>query len=215
MTEEEYPSLAEIWKTLSAIDVSEYVQKKGGLSYLSWPWAWGVMMEHYPDFQVEWFGQRGQIDPDGKIYRHEITDAAYYDGGSAMVGCRVTIGNVYREMWLPVMDFRNNAIAKPDTRAISDNKMRCLVKCFAIFGLGHYIYAGEDIPRTPEAENKKREAVQRIAELIEEIKEAGGALEDSGITVPDEMRQEIMKAFESKNEGDLKEVRAKLVSLDA
>ena len=24
--------------------------------------------------------------------------------------------------------------------------MRCLVKCLAMFGLGHYIYAGEDLP---------------------------------------------------------------------
>ena len=207
-------SLAEIWKTLSAIDVSEYVREKGGLSYLSWAWAWGVMMEHYPEFQVEWFGQRGQVDPDGKIYRQEITDAAYYEGGSVMVGCRVSIGNVYREMWLPVMDNRSNAIAKPDARKISDAKMRCLVKTFGILGLGHYIYAGEDIPQTPEAENEKNEKTQRVAELIEEIKGIGAALEDSNIMVPDEMRQEIMKAFQSKNENDLHEVKDKLASLD-
>ena len=195
--------------------MSEYVQKKGDLSYLSWAWAWGVMMEHYPDFQIEWFGQRGQVDSDGKIYRQEITDAAYYEGGTVMVGCRVSIGNIYREMWLPVMDYRNNAVAKPDSRAISDAKMRCLVKCFAVLGLGHYIYAGEDIPRTPEAITKQKEAIQRVAELIEGIKSTGAALEDSGITIPDEIRQEIMKAFESKNESDLKEVAGKLVSLDA
>ena len=49
-------------------------------------------------------------------------------------------------MWLPVMDNRNNSIANPSSRQVSDTKMRCLVKCFALYGLGHYIYAGEDIP---------------------------------------------------------------------
>lgn len=50
-----------------------------------------------------------------------------------------------RHMWLPVMDHRNKAIINPDKFAINSSKMRCLVKCFAMFGLGHYIYAGEDI----------------------------------------------------------------------
>ena len=49
-------------------------------------------------------------------------------------------------MWLPVMDNRNNAISNPTSRQISDAKMRCLVKCIAMFGLGHYIFAGEDLP---------------------------------------------------------------------
>jgi hypothetical protein len=50
------------------------------------------------------------------------------------------------EMQLPVMDNRNNAISKPDARKISDAQMRCLAKCIACFGIGLYIYAGEDLP---------------------------------------------------------------------
>jgi len=50
-------------------------------------------------------------------------------------------------MWLPVMDYRHKAIANADSRSISDARMRCLTKCFALFGLGHYIYAGEDTPK--------------------------------------------------------------------
>ena len=37
-----------IWKTLSAIDVNEKAEKKGGLTYLSWAWAWGELMNHFP-----------------------------------------------------------------------------------------------------------------------------------------------------------------------
>ena len=60
--------------------------------------------------------------------------------------CKVKIGELERLMWLPVMDYKNKAIVNPDTRAVSDTRMRCLTKCLAMYGLGHYIYAGEDLP---------------------------------------------------------------------
>ena len=39
----------EVWSTLSAIDVSKHIEKKGSLSYLSWAWAYGVIMDNYPN----------------------------------------------------------------------------------------------------------------------------------------------------------------------
>ena len=67
-----------------------------------------------------------------------------------MVICCVHIIDGEREanrlMWLPVMDNRNQAIPNPNTRQISDSKMRCLVKALALFGLGLDVYAGSDIP---------------------------------------------------------------------
>lgn len=124
---------AEIWKSLSAVDCAKHIEKKGGLSYLSWAWAWAVLMDKYPQ----------------AVYTiHEEQSAA--DG---TVECRVSvqIDECERMMWLPVMDYKNNALPNPDKRKISDTRMRCLVKCLAMFGLGHYIYAGEDLPR-PEQE---------------------------------------------------------------
>jgi hypothetical protein len=119
---------AEVWKTLSRVDVSEHVEKKAGLSYLSWAWAWGVLMEHYPE--ARYYFLENEIHPD-----HSVT-----------VTCEVQIGDVKRVMWLPVMDHRNRAIENPDARQISDAKMRCLVKCLGIFGLGLSLYAGSDLP---------------------------------------------------------------------
>ena len=58
-----------------------------------------------------------------------------------------------RHMWLPVMDHRNNAVQHPTTRQVSDTRMRCLVKAIAMFGLGFYIYAGEDLPEKTEVDN--------------------------------------------------------------
>ena len=139
MTEQVSPAAiaadyAKIWATLSQIDVSRHVEKKNGLSYLSWAWAWGVLMEEYP--HAEYSFSAPEVHPDGTVTIH----------------CDIMIGHCHRSMWLPVMDYKNNAIKNPDARKISDTKMRTLVKCLAMFGLGHRIYAGEDInpPGEPE-----------------------------------------------------------------
>jgi hypothetical protein len=137
----EHEKLREIWQCLSSVDVSDRVETKGSgsfkLSYLSWAWAWSAMMEKYPGMQVEW-------GPEQKF-------AASGEGEqfTFMVQCSVTIEGAKRSMWLPVMDHRNKSVVNPTSREISDARMRCLVKCFALFGLGHYIYAGEDVPSSP------------------------------------------------------------------
>ena len=122
----------QVWETLSAINVNEHTEKKGSLTYLSWAWAWGTLMEHFPDAM------------------YEFDEPKFYEDGSCEVKCTVIITveeqSMYRHMTLPVMDNRNNAVKNPDARGISDTRMRCLVKCLAMFGLGHYIYAGEDLP---------------------------------------------------------------------
>ena len=53
------------------------------------------------------------------------------------------------------MDNKNNSLTNPSTRQIQDSRMRCLVKCLAMYGLAHYIFRGEDLP---DAEKDKAEA---------------------------------------------------------
>ena len=124
--------MARVWADLSAINVNDHIQKKGNLSYLSWAWAWSTLMTKYPESYY--------------VFQDNRTE-----NGTVMVECVLTIHEgeevATRTMWLPVMDHKNKAIVDPDTRAISDTRMRCLVKCLAMFGLGFYIYAGEDIPQ--------------------------------------------------------------------
>jgi hypothetical protein len=133
-----------IWDTLSTINVNEHVEKKNGFSYLSWAWAWGVLMDNFPNskFSFDQFGDGG-----GEVF--------YYPDGTAEVRCALSVDGVMRVMWLPVMDHRNKPIPKPDARAVNDTKMRCLVKAMALFGLGHYIYAGEDLPDASKSEPTK------------------------------------------------------------
>lgn len=121
-----------VWEKLQKIDCNDKKKTKNGLSYLSWAWAWGKLMEHYPEATYEFFNE----------CRDEF--------GHVEVWCRIRIGELERIMWLPVMDYKNNAIKNPDLRKISDTRMRCLTKCIGMFGLGHYIYAGEDLPDGPD-----------------------------------------------------------------
>ena len=147
--------MARIWADLSAINVNEHVQKKGQLSYLSWTWAWATLMSKYPEAY------------------YVFEDHAEADG-SVMVECVLTIHEgeevATRTMWLPVMDHRNKAIINPNSRDISDTRMRCLVKCLAMFGLGFYIYAGEDIPSAEKEEQSQpidKAQAQQLNEMID------------------------------------------------
>ena len=139
------PNFQEIWATLSKKDCTDKIEKKMNLSYLSWAWAWQVLMENYPNATYQ-------------FYENADTGVPYVamPDGSAEVRCRISIGSCVREMWLPVMDYRNNAVENPSARQVSDTKMRCLVKCLAMFGLGHYIYAGEDLPNADEETKPKK-----------------------------------------------------------
>ena len=219
------PTAGEIWKTLSSIDVSKHVEKRRQgsieLSYLSWANAWAYAMAHYPELTVKW---HGMTDKDSVT-----RDITIYEDGSCSVCCSITIGDIKREMWLPVMDYRNNAITGspgpdgkptgPDARAISDAKQRCLVKCLAAFGLGHYLYSGEDVPPNigveqavePPAKPKKKRAPRKkkveepvVEELVVEEPDAGALktelialthrLNDGGWTPDDATKAQIKAA---------------------
>lgn len=144
-------------KELLKINVNEFTEKKNGLTYLSWANAWKVAIEN--DANVEW-----SVDMyDGKPYLFD-------ENLGYMVSTKVTIGEKTLPMQLPVMDNTNQAMRhiayevttgkgsrtiKPATMFdINTAIMRCLVKNLAMFGLGLYIYAGEDLPDGEEVPKK-------------------------------------------------------------
>lgn len=113
---------------LRKLDVSQHVEKKGGLSYLSWTYAVDQMM--LADPTANW----------------EFLEPMTF-GETMMVRVKVTALGKTMTMHLPVMDNRNQAVKSPDSRKISDAMMRCLVKGIAVTtGIGLYIFAGEDAP---------------------------------------------------------------------
>lgn len=112
---------------LRKLDVGSHIEKKNGLSYLSWAWAVDVLLQNDPT--ATW----------------EFPEPRYY-GESMMVFCDVTAFGKTMKMHLPVMDLRNQAVKNPDAVQINKAMMRCLAKCIATFGIGLYIFSGEDLP---------------------------------------------------------------------
>ena len=141
-----------VFETLSAINVNDKVEQKNGLTYLSWAWAWAEVKKNYPSATY-------------KVVKDEATNLPFvYDVHMGyMCSTEVTIKGETLEMWLPVMDGANKAMkleayeyttryGKKSVKGatmfdINKTIMRCLVKNLAMFGLGHYIYAGEDLPQ--------------------------------------------------------------------
>ena len=141
---------------LRAINVNEHTEQKDGLTYLSWAWAWDEVKKTYPDAVY-------------KVWKDEEGRPYIYDNNLGyMCFTSVTIEGETLEMWLPVMDGSNKAMKSEPYEIqtkyktitvkaatmfdINKTIMRCLVKNLAMFGLGLYIYAGEDVPQPDEDE---------------------------------------------------------------
>jgi len=154
------------FETLNGLNVNEHTEAKNGLTYLSWTWAIAEVLKQYPDMTYE------VLMFDGKPY---VCD----EETGYMVYTSVTIEGITRMMWLPVMDGANRAMKNhPYTYKtkfgeksveqatmfdINKTIMRCLVKNFAVFGLGLYIYSGEDLPE----EEKEQQKIDAKAEADE------------------------------------------------
>jgi len=113
-------------------NVNDHVEKKNGLSYLSWAWAWAEALKADPkaSYKIEMFGDKCFMDING----------------TAMVFVTVTMFDKPMTCQLPVMDYRNKAIPNPDAFAVNTAIMRCMTKALALHGLGLYLYSGEDVP---------------------------------------------------------------------
>lgn len=154
---------------LLGIDISDKIEKRNGLSYVSWSYAWAEFKKEYPDANYEIKKFKTFAD-DEKGMR--LVPYMYDKNTGYMVNTSITADGQTYEMWLPVIDSNNNAMkSEPYTYQVKEyvdkkwtgkyidkqvsaatmfdvNKaiMRCLVKNMAMFGLGLYIYAGEDLP---------------------------------------------------------------------
>lgn len=172
-----------VFEILNAINVNEHVEKKKTgeknpdgsekyLTYLSWVWAWGQVKQHFPDasYEVRHWGDKPYLNDDQL---------------GIMVETSVTISGETITMWLPVMNSSNKSMKSApysyktrygekevEAATMFDvNKaiMRCLAKNIAMFGLGLYIYAGEDLPEE-EAAQAKNELQAKIDQAVAEIK---------------------------------------------
>lgn len=144
------------FKTLNNINVNDHTERKNGLTYLAWAWAWGELKKLYPESYYTVYENK-----DGLFY--------HTDGKTCWVKTGVTLvdGDIHLEHieYLPVMDMRNKSIAVEAVTSFDVNKaiQRSLTKAVARHGLGLYIYAGEDLPEE-EAEAVQAEKLQKRME---------------------------------------------------
>ena len=130
-----------VFEVLNAVNCNEHTEKKNGLTYLSWAWAWAEVKKRYPSATYTIYENK-----DGLLY--------HTDGKTAWVKTGVTIEGIELIEYLPVMNYKNESISVDRLTSFDVNKtvQRSLTKACARHGLGLYIYAGEDLP---EGEDEK------------------------------------------------------------
>lgn len=187
------------FETLNNVNVNEHIEKKNGLSYLSWAYAWGELKKKYPDSYYTIYENR-----DGWHY--------FTDGKTAWVKTGVTMVDGEKALehieYLPVMDYRNRSIPADSITSFDVNKsiQRSLTKAVARHGLGLYVYAGEDLPEaqkdTLNPEPREEAAhVKKASELTITCENCGRAL--LPVTQKDGSRMSVLelKAFSQNKYG--------------
>jgi len=153
---------------LRKINVSEHIEKKENLSYLSWAWAVDQLLQ--ADENATW----------------EYGEPMIW-GETVMVFCTLKAFGKARTAQLPVMDMFNRPIPNPDAFAVNTAMQRCLAKAIALHGIGLYIYAGEDLPEQDDAE--------LIAALQAHARNGETALREAWTTMAQDMAKTKAKKF--------------------
>ena len=216
------------FEQLNNINVQDKIEKKNGLSYLSWAWAWQEIKKRHSSIQYE-------------VVKNESGLPFFKSEEGYMVYTKVTIDDITHEMWLPVMDGANKAMkSEPYTYKVQkkewstkynkyirskDSKgnylfeekqveaatmfdintaiMRCLVKNVAMHGLGLYIYAGEDIP-SAEKDDILEEERQSLYDECKDLKDS----------IIDELEQAVslanLKEIWEENEKEIKTLKSRM-----
>jgi len=135
---------------LNKVDVSAKIEKKNGLSYLSWAFAWQELKKRYPKAIRT-------------VYETENGVNYWNDGKTAWVKVGITIEGIEEIDYLPIMDFRNKSIKLDAITSFDVNKaiMRSTVKAIGLHGLGLYVYAGEDLPENDENSKDDKKSIPK------------------------------------------------------
>lgn len=166
---------------LNSVDVSKHIEKKGNLSYLSWPWAWAELKKRHPDAYYTIYENR-----DGWNY--------FTDGGTCWVKTGVTVNGIEHIEFLPVMNNVNKSIPLGAITSTDVNKaiQRSLTKAVARHGLGLYIYAGEDLPDEPDASEAVKKATFKKAPAKAEAAPVKNTADDSA---PCQSHRDLFRAY--------------------
>lgn len=215
-----------VFETLSAVNVSDKIEKKGNLSYLSWSYAWGEVKKRYPSAQY-------------KVYERDTQQYGpinyFTDGMTCYVKVSVTIEGLEHVEMLPVMDYKNQAVplAKVNSCLVNKSIQRAVTKACARHGLGLYIYTGEDLPEcesqpqysTPIQPAQPATKSEKATQPQAPAQQQASVKKDTGPVTPemvDSIRKEIeeyhvseefvCRAYRVKNLSDLRVFQAQHIS---
>lgn len=177
------------------INVNEKTEKKNGLTYLSWAFAWAELKK---------------LHPDATYTIYENADGLFYhtDGKTAWVKTGVTVDGIEHIEYLPVMNFKNQSIPLENLTSVDVNKtiQRSLTKAVARHGLGLYVYAGEDLPEEEQEQKgqKKKMTPQDVAKAAYPPREEMLAVVAEKYPVGDENTTKMLEYYEVNAIEDLK-----------
>lgn len=192
----------EHFNELNSRDVSVHTEKKNGLNYLSWAFVQQELTKLDENFQHRFIEFPSPDIPGGEFFVPYLKTEEGY-----MVCAEITLFGVTKREWLPVLNYKNQAIPKGSATTFDINKSmkRVFVKCAAQFGLGNYLYLGEDAP--DESENLRQELMNEIQRFTDLLTAKGTEI------TPDEVKQkfqigDISKLSQSDAIGHIKLIRA-------
>ena len=196
-----------VFETLSKIDVSGHVEKKMGLSYLSWAWCWQTLKTTYPDTPVPKITKYKEMLLTKNGYELTDREVPYLTTPTGtMVEVTVSIKGVDYTQSLYVMDNRNKVVVNPTIGQINKTIQRCTVKAIAMAGLGLNLYAGEDLPMGDISEQDKKRAEQkrkqseqkaRLQTVLGEYRELLPKVAEAYETTTGEIEEQVKQTAES------------------
>ncbi|PTH22588.1 DUF1071 domain-containing protein, partial [Staphylococcus auricularis] len=161
-------SFIEHFNDLNSRDVSDYTEKKNGLNYLSWAYVQQELTKLDENFRHRFIEfPTTDYDREDIFLPYLKTEEGY------MVCAEITLFGVTKREWLPVLNYKNQAIPKGSATTFDINKSmkRAFVKCAAQFGLGNYLYLGEEVPSAND--NDITELEGRINQIVTSSQEKG------------------------------------------
>ena len=199
-----------VFETLSKIDVSDHVEQKVGLSYLSWAWCWQTLKTAYPDTPVPKITKYKEMLLTKNGYELTDREVPYLTTPTGtMVEVTVSIKGVDYTQSLYVMDNRNKVVVNPTIGQINKTIQRCTVKAIAMAGLGLNLYAGEDLPMGDISEQDKKKAEQkrkqseqkaRLQTVLGEYRELLPKVAEAYETTTGEIEEQVKQTAESEIE---------------
>ena len=179
-----------LFDTLNSINVNEKTEKKNGLTYLSWAWAWGELKKADPSANY-------------KVYENENGWNYFTDGKTCWVKVGVSAAINEKEIlehieYLPIMDTRNRSIPLENVTSFDVNKaiQRALTKAIARHGLGLYIYAGEDLPENADKEPLNEELLAKAETLAIDLDKLATYRKKTAAEITNEELSEAIKTKE-------------------